>query len=152
MRLNKGDALTEREREYLMGAGQLVAEFVDDIPKTTRVGAPTGPRETDVDIALASYKSAVEAGTAPTDEAGYAKSFKFMDYNVDEDGNPVEDKTARQRAGGRVNTLKARGYTVEKGWVIVSRNGCLYAKYFGAGNVPVEYTRAGKAVGEAVPV
>lgn len=124
-----------------MGVGQIANELVDEFPKTTRVGAPTGPRETDVDIALKAYK-----------DAGAQGVLKFLDYNVDEDGQPVEDKVARQRAGGRVNTLKARGYSIEEGWVIVSRNGAVYAKYFGPGNVPVEYTKAGKAVGEAVPV
>lgn len=124
-----------------MGVGQIANELVDDFPKTTRVGAPSGPRETDVDIALKAYK-----------DAGAQGVIKFLDYNVDEDGQPVEDKVARQRAGGRVNTLKTRGYSIEEGWVIVSRNGAVYAKYFGPGNVPPEYTKAGKAVGEAVPV
>jgi hypothetical protein len=132
--------LTETEN-VIMGAGQLANEVVDEFPKTTRVGAPSGPRETDVDIALKAYR-----------DGGAAGVIKFLDYNIDEDGNPVEDKVARQRAGGRVNTLKARGYTIEDGWVIVSRNGSVYAKYFGPGQVPAEYTRAGKAVGEAVPV
>lgn len=124
-----------------MGVAQLSNELLDEFPKTTRVGAPSGPRETDVDIALKAYR-----------DAGAQGVLKFLDYNVDEDGQPVEDKVARSRAGGRVNTLKARGYTIEDGWVIVSRNGCVYAKYFGPGLVPAEYTKAGKAVGEAVPV
>ena len=124
-----------------MGAGQITYEILDDFPKTTRVGAPTGRRETDVDIALAKYV-----------EDGARGALKVIDYNVDEDGNPVEDKVARGRAGGRVGTLKSRGYDIEDGWVIASRNGCVYAKYFGPGNVPESYVKQEKPVGEAVPV
>lgn len=131
-------------------AGHLTNELVDEFPKMASAGAPTGPRETDVDIALKAYK-----------EAGAQGVLKFLDYNVENvldeagavvDTKRVDEKTARARAGGRVPTLKARGYSVEDGWVIVSRNGAVYAKYFGPGNVPPEYTKAGKAVGEAVPV
>lgn len=133
-----------------MATGTLTNETVDEFPTTTRVGAPAGPRETDVDIALKAYK-----------DAGAQGVLKFLDYNVenetDEAGNvvgtkPVDEKTARGRASGRTATLKSRGYTIEDGWVIVARNGAVYAKYFGPGNVPPEYTKAGKAVGEAVPV
>ncbi len=131
-----------------MGAGTLANEVLDEFPKTTRVGAPSGPRETDVDVALKAYVADGAPGV-----------LKFLDYNVenelDEDGTVIGQKAvdgtiARQRAGGRVGTLKDRGYSIEQGWVIVSRNGCVYAKYFGPGQVPAEYL--GKKVGEAVPV
>jgi hypothetical protein len=124
-----------------MATGQLTNELLDDFPKTTRIGSPSGPRETDVDIALKQYK-----------DAGATGVLKVLDYNVDTDGNPVEDKIARQRAGGRAVTLKGRGYGIEDGWVIASRNGCVYAKFYGVGQVPAEYAKAEKAVGEAVPV
>lgn len=134
-----------------MATAQLSNETLDDFPKTTRVGAPAGQRETDVDIALKAYK-----------DAGAQGVLKFLDYNVtdelDAEGKPTGQKVdvdpamARQRAGGRVPMLKQRGYSIENGWVIVSRNGAVYAKYFGPGEVPAEYTKAGKAVGEAVPV
>lgn len=139
-----------------MATGVLVNEVVDDFPKSTHEGGQKGPRDTDVDIALREFKAGIEAGTTPPNA-----TFKFLDYNTeietDADGNvvaesPVEPKLARQRAGGRIAPLKARGYTVENGWVVASRNGCVYAKYFGAGNVPDEYVNRGKAVGEAVPV
>lgn len=139
-----------------MATGVLVNEVVDDFPKSTHEGGVRGQRDTDVDIALREFKAGIENGTTPANA-----TIKFLDYNTevetDSDGNvvaekPVESKLARTRAGGRIAPLKARGYTIENGWVVASRNGCVYAKYFGPGNVPAEYVNKGKAVGEAVPV
>lgn len=133
-----------------MATGLQVYEVLDDFPKSTHEGGQKGQRDTDVDIALREF-----ASDGPTDRV-----IKFLDYNTeivkDAAGNetkvPVESSLARQRAGGRIAPLKARGYTHENGWVVASRNGCVYAKYFGPGNVPSEYLNRGKAVGEAVPV
>lgn len=139
-----------------MATGVLVNEVVDDFPKSTHEGGQKGQRDTDVDIALREFKSGVENGSIPANA-----TIKFLDYNseveLDADGNvvaekPVEPKLARTRAGGRIAPLKSRGYTIENGWVVASRNGCVYAKYFGPGNVPDQYINRGKAVGEAVPV
>lgn len=130
-----------------MPKGTLANEFLDDFPATTRPGAGNHQRQTtDVDVALEALKA----------EGAPSRVLKFLDYNqgVDEDGNAVEvdPKTAAMRASGRVSPLKNRGYSIENGWVIVSRNGCLYAKYFGPGNVPDDYVRKSKPVGEEVAV
>lgn len=130
-----------------MATGVIANEFLDDFPTTKRAGAPSGPRETDVDIAL---KALAEEG-APS------RVLKFLDYNVQVDPEtgaetPVDEATARSRASGRVTPIKSRGYTIENGWVVVARNGAVYAKYFGAGNVPEEYVRKTKPVGEEVSV
>lgn len=138
-----------------MATGVLVNEVVDDFPKSTHEGGVKGQRDTDVDIALREFAAGIDAGTTPANA-----TIKFLDYNTevvkDAAGNeslaPVEPKLARQRAGGRIAPLKSRGYTIENGWVVASRNGCVYAKYFGPGNVPDQYVNRGKAVGEAVPV
>jgi hypothetical protein len=138
-----------------MATGMLVNEIVDDLPKSTHEGGAKGQRDTDVDVALRTFQQGIENGTTPP-----TATIKFLDYNTeiakDEAGNEsqvaVDPKLARQRAGGRIAPLKARGYTIENGWVVASRNGCVYAKYFGPGNVPAEFVNKGKAVGEAVPV
>lgn len=104
-------------------------------------------RFTDLDIAL---ENLISSHPAPTPVV------QILDYTVevDEDGTekPVDDATARQRASGRIAQIKARGRKTEDGWVIASRNGKVYAQYFGVGNVPDEFVRKEKAVGEAVPV
>jgi hypothetical protein len=130
-----------------MATGVLANEFLDDFPASTRTGSGvSGPRETDVDIAL----KALQAEGAPS------RVLKFLDYNKQKDENGVEtdvdEATARSRASGRVTPLKKRGYTIENGWVVVARDGCVYAKYFGAGNVPDAYVRKTKPVGEEVSV
>lgn len=131
-----------------MATGVLANEYLDDFPKSSHVGSgQSGKRETDVDIALEALKA----------EGAPSRVLKFLDYNkqinpdtgVEED---VDSATARSRASGRVTPIKARGYTIENGWVVVARNGAVFAKYFGAGNVPDEYVRKTKPVGEEVTV
>lgn len=129
-----------------MPNGVLANDILDDFPSTTRPGAGNHAKQTtDVDVALNEFKRQTEAGTA-------TGVLRFLDYNVDEDGNSVDENTARQRANGRIAPLKKRGYTIENGWVLASRSGNLYAKYFGPGNVPDSFIRKERAVGEAVPV
>lgn len=131
-----------------MATGVVANEFLDDFPATKRAGSGvSGPRETDVDIALRQ----LEAEGAPS------RVLKFLDYNVQIDPETgteiaVDEATARSRASGRVTPIKARGYTIENGWVVVARNGAVYAKFFGAGNVPDDYVRKTKPVGEEVTV
>lgn len=136
-----------------MSTGVLTTEYLDDFPTTKRAGSgKSGKQVTDVDIAL----DALAAEGAPT------RVLHLLDYthapvtdaNGADTGETVEvdEATARQRASGRVGPLKARGYTIESGWVIVARNGGVYAKYFGAGNVPDDFVRKTAAVGEAVAV
>lgn len=138
-----------------MATGVLTTEYLDDFPSTTRPGSgKQGKQTTDVDIALEN----LAAEGAPT------RVLHLLDYThapvIGADGQPtgdtepVDEATARQRASGRVAPLKARGYSVENGWVIVARNGGVYAKYFGAGNVPADFIRGASKtpVGEAVPV
>lgn len=131
-----------------MGTGQLTNEFLDDFPSSTRAGSGvSGPRETDVDVAL----KALQAEGAPS------RVLKFLDYNkqIDEETGvevDVDEATARSRASGRVTPLKKRGYTIENGWVVVARDGAVYAKWFGPGNVPDTYVRKVKPVGEEVAV
>lgn len=135
-----------------MSTGVLTTEYLDDFPTTKRAGAgKQGKQVTDVDIAL----DALAAEGAPT------RVLHLLDYTkmpvLDAQGNDtgetqeVDDATARQRASGRISPLKARGYAIEDGWVIVARNGGVYAKYFGAGNVPESFIRKTEAVGEAIP-
>lgn len=136
-----------------MATGVQTTEYLDDFPTTKRAGTgKKGKQVTDVDIAL----DALAAEGAPT------RVLHVLDYTqapvYDDKGEltgettEVDDATARQRASGRVSPLKARGYTIEEGWVIVARNGGVYAKYFGAGNVPDDMVRKTKPVGEAVAV
>lgn len=131
-----------------MATGILANEFLDDFPKSSHVGSgQSGKRETDVDIALEGLKA----------EGAPSRVLKFLDYNVQKDEQTgeqvaVDPATARSRASGRITPIKARGYTIENGWVVVARNGSVYAKYFGAGNVPEEYVRKTKPVGEEVSV
>jgi hypothetical protein len=136
-----------------MATGVLANEFLDNFPASTRAGSGvSGPRETNVDIAL----KALQAEGAPS------RVLKFLDYNfervLDADGKetgeqkPVDEATARSRASGRVTPLKKRGYTIENGWVVVARDGAVYAKWFGAGNVPENYVRKTKPVGEEISV
>lgn len=126
-----------------MATGVLTNEFLDDFPSTKREGSgKQGKQTTDADVAL----DTLAAEGAPS------RVLHLIDYNVDGDGNPVDKATARQRASGRVPNLKARGYGIEDGWVIVARNGSVYAKYFGAGNVPDDFVRKTKPVGEQIPV
>ena len=131
-----------------MATGVLANEFLDEFPSTKREGSGvSGPRETDVDVAL----KALQAEGAPS------RVLKFLDYNkqIDPDTGTevdVDPATARSRASGRITPIKARGYSIENGWVVVARNGAVYAKYFGAGNVPDEYVRKTKPVGEEVTV
>lgn len=126
-------------------------EIVDDFPATTRpTSGNHGARKTDVDVQLETYK-----------DAGANGVIKFLDFNTDAEGNPVEEGLARQRAQGRVAGIKARGYTVEEGWVLAARNGALYAKFYGPGNVPEKKSSGpvgedavdakNAAVGERVP-
>lgn len=116
---------------------QITNEVLDDFPATTRpTSGNHGQRKTDVDVQLETYK-----------ENGANGVIKFLDFNVDADGNPVEEGLARQRAQGRVAGIKARGYTAEEGWVLAARNGALYAKFYGPGNVPEKESKG--AVGEA---
>lgn len=126
-----------------MPTGVLANEVLDDFPTTSRPGSGNRSKQTtDVDVALEQLKA--QGTPSPV--------LKFLDYNVDSDGNSVDEATARSRASGRVTPLKARGYSIDNGWVIVARNGAVYAKYFGAGNVPAEYIRKTKPVGEEVTV
>ncbi len=126
-----------------MATGVLTNEFLDDFPATKRAGAgKQGKQLTNADVAL----DALAAEGAPS------RVLHLIDYNVDTEGNEVDSVTARQRASGRVPNLKARGYGIADGWVIVARNGSVYAKYFGVGNIPDDFIRKTKAVGEAVPV
>lgn len=126
--------------------GNLTFEIVDEIPSTTRPGSGNRQsRMNDLDIALDKLVSDYFDGTK-------TPVVKILDYNTDEDGNSVDDATARQRASGRIAQIKSRGRKTEDGWVIASRNGKVYAQYFGPGNVPDEFVRKEKAVGEAVPV
>lgn len=124
-------------------------EVVDDFPAMIRANSGNhGQRKTDVDVQLEQYQ-----------EGGANGVLKFLDFNVDAEGQPVEAELARQRAQGRVAGIKARGYTEEAGWKIAARNGALYAKFYGPGNVPVKEAKAvGEdavdtgAVGERVPM
>lgn len=135
-----------------MTTGVLTTEYLDDFPTTKRAGSGrSGKQVTDVDIAL----DALATEGAPT------RVLHLLDYNqapVYENGvatgdtEPVDEATARSRASGRVGPLKKRGYTIENGWVILARNGGVYAQYFGAGSVPDKYIRKTEAVGEAVAV
>lgn len=116
----------------------IVNEIVDDFPAMQRPNSGNrGQRKNDVDVQLEQYR-----------DAGAQGVLKFLDFNTDTEGNEVDGDLARQRAQGRVAGIKARGYTVEDGWVIAARNGCLYAKYYGPGNVPDNFIRKTKAVGE----
>lgn len=141
-----------------MATGTMVFETVDDFPTTTRPGSGNkGPRETDVDIALKAYR-----------DGGAVGVLKLLDYNeapvldgkgeptVDASGQPVtetvDEATARSRASGRVAPLKGRGYAIEDGWVVVARNGAVYAKFYGVGGVPAEFIRKTKPVGEEIAV
>lgn len=134
-----------------MATGVLTNELVEDFPPTTRPGSGNHAKQTtDVDVAL---NTLVERLTTHGD----SPVLKFLDYNVETDSETgatkeVDSKLARQRASGRIPQIKGRGYSTENGWVIAARNGALYAKYFGPGNVPDEFIRKEKAVGEAVPV
>ncbi len=130
-----------------MSTGVLANEFLDDFPASTRSGSGvSGPRETDVDIALKALKA----------EGTPSRVLKFLDYNKqkNEDGVEVDvdEATARSRASGRITPLKKRGYGIADGWVVVARDGCVYAKWFGVGNVPDAYVRKTKPVGEEVSV
>jgi hypothetical protein len=137
-----------------MATGVLTTEYLDDFPSTTRPGSgKQGKQTTDTDIAL----EALKAEGAPT------RVLHLLDYTqapvYGADGEPtgeteaVDEATARSRASGRVAPLKARGYNIENGWVVLARNGGVYAKYFGEGNVPADFTRkASKPVGEQIPV
>lgn len=131
-----------------MATGVIANEFLDDFPTMKREGSGvSGKRETDVDIALETLKA----------EGAPSRVLKFLDYNRQIDPETgveteVDKATARSRASGRVSPIKARGYSIEDGWVIVARDGCVYAKYFGVGNVPDEYVRKTKPVGEEVTV
>lgn len=128
-----------------MATGVITNEFLDDFPKTTREGSGNkGRQTTDVDIAL----EKLAADGAPS------RVLKLIDYNVTVDAetgveSPVDPVTARGRASGRIAPLKRRGYDVADGWMVVARNGSVYAKFYGVGNVPVKES---KPVGEAVPV
>lgn len=133
-----------------MPIGKFTFDVVDSIPAMTRPNS--GNREsrfTDLDVALDKLVADHFDGTS-------TPVVQILDYTVevDEDGTetPVDDATARQRASGRIAQIKARGRKTEDGWVIASRNGKVYAQYFGVGNVPDEFIRKEKAVGEAVPV
>lgn len=128
--------------------GKFTFDVVEAIPPMTRPNSGNrNSRFTDLDIAL---ENLISSHPAPTPVV------QILDYTVevDEDGTekPVDDATARQRASGRIAQIKARGRKTEDGWVIASRNGKVYAQYFGVGNVPDEFVRKEKAVGEAVPV
>lgn len=135
-------------KEIKMATGVIANEFLDDFPATVRAGSGvSGKRETDVDIALEGLKA----------EGAPSRVLKFLDYNKQIDPetgveSDVDPATARSRASGRITPIKQRGYTIEEGWVVVARNGAVYAKYFGAGNVPDEYVRKTKPVGEEVTV
>lgn len=137
--------------------------FVDDIPASTRPGAGNRTKTTtDEDVALKQLVNAYNAD-------GQVRTLQFRDYNFEIDDAskknvPVEKATAVTRAAGRIKPLKGRGYTTEAGWVLASREGKLYAQFYGAGNVPedkVRKTREAKAaedtaaaeapVGERVP-
>lgn len=128
----------------------LTNEILDDFPATTRpTSGNHGARKTDVDVQLETYQ-----------EGGAEGVIKFLDFNVDAEGNPVDEGLARQRAQGRVAGIKARGYTEEAGWKLAARNGALYAKFYGPGNVPQKEAKAvgedavdekNAAVGERVP-
>ncbi len=133
-----------------MATGVLTNEFLDDFPKTTRPGSGNSGRQTtDVDVAL----EKLAADGAPS------RVLKLIDYNtspvIGPDGEPtgeteaVEASVARGRASGRIAPLKKRGYDVSDGWLVVARNGAVYAKFYGVGNVPVKET---KPVGEQIPV
>lgn len=134
-----------------MPTGIITNELVDDFPETTRPGSGvSGNRTTDVDIALNTLVEHFNTnGTSPV--------LKVLDYNLEyvDAANPelgtreVESKLARQRAGGRIPQIKSRGYSVENGWQVKARNGAVYARYFGPGNVPEEPK---KKVGEEIPV
>jgi hypothetical protein len=127
----------------------LTNEIVDDFPAMERANSGNhGQRKTDVDVQLDEYVAAGANGV-----------LKFLDFNVDAEGQPVDGDLARQRAQGRVAGIKARGYTEEAGWKIAARNGALYAKFYGPGNVPVkekavvgEDAVAESPVGERVPM
>ena len=129
-----------------MGTGVITNEFLDDFPKIAGIrGGNRGRQTTDADIAL----EKLAADGAPS------RVLKFIDYTVTVDENgvttDVAPEVAGKRAGARAMQLKQRGYDVESGWMIVSRGGCVYAKFYGPGNVPVKESK-GAPVGEAVPV
>ena len=135
-------------KEIKMATGVIANEYLDDFPSTKREGSGvSGKRETDVDVALEGLKA----------EGAPSRVLKFLDYNKQIDPETgvetdVDSATARSRASGRVTPIKQRGYTIEEGWVVVARNGAVYAKYFGPGNVPEDYIRKTKPVGEEVAV
>lgn len=128
-----------------MATGTITREFADDFPAITRKSTPTGPRRTDVDVALESLQT--EAGdTLPT------KAMKVIDYNRDADGQPVDEQAARQRAHARVQAMRKRGYTKDSGWRLAAIDGCVWAQFYGPGNHPVKATKETKAeVAAATP-
>lgn len=113
-------------------------DVVDDFPPARRPTAGNhGQRKNDIDVALEEYLNGGANGV-----------LKFLDFNVDAEGNPVDEELARQRATGRVAGIKQRGYTADAGWAIAARDGSLYAKFYGPGNVPAEFSRKRRVVGE----
>lgn len=117
----------------MAGTGVLVNEHFTDFPAITKPGSgKSGPRRTDVDVAL---EQLVAMGQVPS------VAVRLIDYNTDAEGEAVEPTLARQRAHARVQALRKRGYTKEEGWRIAAIDGNLWAQYFGPGNHPVKETK-----------
>ncbi len=119
------------------GTGTLVAEFADEFPKVTRAGAGIkGPRRTDVDVVLEQLEAQYsETGTT-------SRPMKVINYNVDAEGNEVDREAARGRAHARVQALRKRGYTKDKGWKLAAIDGEVWAQFYGEGNHPVSEKKA----------
>lgn len=114
----------------MAGSGVLVNEHFTDFPAITKPGSgKSGPRRTDVDVAL---EQLVAMGQVPS------VAVRLIDYNTDAEGNAVDTATARQRAHARVQALRKRGYTKDDGWRIAAIDGNLWAQYFGPGGHPVK--------------
>ena len=116
----------------MAGSGTLVNEFLDEFPKVTRTGAGRERQRTDVDVALEQLVKEYEATGAPS------RVLRVIDYKIDQDGNPVEGKTAAARAQARVQANRKRGYTKEAGWQLAAVNGEFIAKFWGPGGHPVK--------------
>lgn len=120
----------------MAGSGTLVNEFLDEFPKVTRPGAGAPRQRTDVDVALDQLVAEFEATGSPS------RVLKVIDYKTDQDGNEVDNKTARARAQARVQANRKRGYTKDAGWQLAAIDGEFIAKFWGPGGHPVAEAKA----------
>lgn len=117
-------------------SGTLVNQFADEFPKVSRPGAGRERQRTDVDVALEQLVEQYNATGAPS------KALLVIDYNIDQDGTPVEGKVAAARAQARVQANRKRGYTKEAGWKLAAIAGQFWAQFYGEGGHPVAEAKA----------